>query len=151
MALKTDYKDAMFDGQRRYRMIPNEDGTYCLPDETTYTQEGDKFGANDINATNLEVNRLGRGMAVALPASGWSSSAPYSQTVAVEGMKATDVVRIYPYTPSTLSSATVKQYRKMAGMITDGESTAGAMTFYCGVKKPTADFQVYLEGVSEDG
>ena len=26
-----------------------------------------------------------------------------------------------------------------------------AMTFYCGVKKPTADFQVYLEGVSEDG
>ena len=40
MALKEDYKDAMFDGQRRYRLIQNEDGTYSLPDETSYTQEG---------------------------------------------------------------------------------------------------------------
>ncbi len=58
MELKTDYKDAMFDGQRRYRLIPNEDGTYSLPIETTYTQKGDKFGANDINATNKAVNQI---------------------------------------------------------------------------------------------
>ena len=151
MGLKTDYKDAMFDGQRRYRLIANEDGTYSLPDETTYTQEGDKFGANDINATNAEVNRIGNGVAVTLAASGWSSSAPYSQSVSVAGLKATDVVHIYPHTPHSLPASTVKQYRKMAGMITDGESADGTMTFYCGEKKPTADFQVYLEGVSADG
>ena len=56
MGLKTDYKDAMYDGQRRYRLIPNEDGTYTLPDATVYTQQGDKFGANDINQTNTEIN-----------------------------------------------------------------------------------------------
>lgn len=57
MSLKTDYKDALYDGQRRYRLIQNEDGTYSLPDETTYTQAGDKFGANELNAICEEVNQ----------------------------------------------------------------------------------------------
>ena len=149
--LKMNYTNDVFEGNRKYQITDNSDGTKSIEDVTVYTSEGDMFGADDINAINAEVNRLGNGVVVTLNASGWSSSAPYSQTVSVANLKATDVVHIYPYTPSTLESATVKQYRKMAGMITDGESAAGAMTFYCGVKKPTADFQVYLEGVSEDG
>ena len=149
--LKTDYTNDVFEGNRKYQITDNTDGTKSIEDVTVYTSEGSMFGANDINDTNKEVNRLGNGVVVTLPASEWSSSAPYSQTVSVENLKATDVVHIYPYTPSTLPSETVKQYRKMAGMITDGESTDGSMTFYCGVKKPTADCQVYLEGVSANG
>jgi hypothetical protein len=49
--LKADYKDPIFDVQRRYRLIPNEDGT-------TYTQKGDRFGANDINATNKVIKQF---------------------------------------------------------------------------------------------
>lgn len=58
MALKTDYKDAMFDGSRKYRITENDDGTVTIEDVTIYTQTGDKFGANDVNGTNEEVNRV---------------------------------------------------------------------------------------------
>ena len=52
MKLKTNYKDALFDGARKYRITANADGTSGIADETVYTQEGDLFGAKDINATN---------------------------------------------------------------------------------------------------
>ncbi len=57
MSLKTDYKDAMFQGNRKYQMIQNEDGTVSFEDVTEYTQEGDSFGAKDINDTNTEVEK----------------------------------------------------------------------------------------------
>ena len=57
MSLKTDYKDAMFPGKRKYRMVQNEDGTVSFDDVTEYTQQGDRFGAKDINDTNTEVRK----------------------------------------------------------------------------------------------
>ena len=57
MSLKTDYKDAMFQGNRKYQMIQNEDGTVSFEDVTEYTQEGDSFGAKDINDINTEVEK----------------------------------------------------------------------------------------------
>lgn len=60
--LKTDYKDDILDTsvntKRKYRQIDNGDGTFSLEDETKYTQEGDSFGATDINKINEEVNKL---------------------------------------------------------------------------------------------
>ena len=72
MVLKTDYKDAMYDGARKWRITQNADGTSGIADETGYTQDGDKFGANDINATNKEINRINHTTEVTLTASGWS-------------------------------------------------------------------------------
>ena len=72
--LKTDYRDDMFAGARKYAMTTNDDKTISLIDMTEYTQEGDFFGANDINASNTEINRLGNAVVVSLPASGWSGS-----------------------------------------------------------------------------
>ena len=57
MSLKTDYKDAMFQGSRKYQMIQNDDGTVSFEDVTEYTQTGDSFGAKDINETNTEVEK----------------------------------------------------------------------------------------------
>ena len=56
MALKTDYKNAIFSGERKYQEIFNNDGTKSFIDRTAYTEAGDKFGANDINATNAAIN-----------------------------------------------------------------------------------------------
>lgn len=56
MPLKVNYKDDVFTGNRKYDLVENGDGTYSLVDQTTYTQEGDVFGASDINATNTAVN-----------------------------------------------------------------------------------------------
>lgn len=54
--LKTDYKDDIFDGVRKYRMVANNDGSTSLVDVTAYTQEGDLFGAEQLNAVGREVN-----------------------------------------------------------------------------------------------
>ena len=62
MALKEDYLDDILDtsvnAQRKYRMITNADGTISLEDVTEYSQNGDNFGAFDINITNKTVNEL---------------------------------------------------------------------------------------------
>lgn len=58
--LRTDYQDEILDvsvnTQRKYRQVDNGDGTISFVDETEYSQQGDSFGAGDINATNQAVN-----------------------------------------------------------------------------------------------
>ena len=61
MALKTDFVDALFE-QKKIRLNENEDGTVTPVDETEYTRQGDKFGAEHINATNEAVNGLSKDM-----------------------------------------------------------------------------------------
>ena len=60
MALKENYKDDILDvsvnTKRKYRMTENTDGTISLEDETVYTQEGDSFGASDLNAMAHAIN-----------------------------------------------------------------------------------------------
>lgn len=60
MALKTDYKNDVLDTsantKRKYTMVENSDGTVSFTDKTTYTSQGDVYGAGDVNSTNKEVN-----------------------------------------------------------------------------------------------
>lgn len=59
MALKEDYKDAVFAGLRKYKMLDNGDGTVSPVDMTEYETAGDKFGAKDVNAITKMVNCTG--------------------------------------------------------------------------------------------
>ncbi|MFW6678788.1 hypothetical protein ACOAOT_14130 [Lacrimispora sp. AGF001] len=149
MELKTDYKDAMFDGQRRYRLIPNEDGTYSLPDETTYTQKGDKFGANDINATNKAVNQINHVAEVTLTATGWTgSAAPYAQTIAVLGATADIEAMVVSALEDGAAVAAQKSYSKAFGIVTSGTASLGEGTAIFKVyKKPVTDIKIGLKGV----
>lgn len=59
--LKVDYRDDIItdgDPLRRYKMISNSDGTISFQDVTTYEQNGDIFGCDDINLTNTKVNEI---------------------------------------------------------------------------------------------
>lgn len=100
------------------------------------------------NYLREQVARRDRTTVVNLPAAGWSAAAPYTQRVAVPGILATDNPELHPYTPKDISEAELKQRQKFTGMITDGDTEDGYATFYCGAKKPTADFPVLLKGVS---
>lgn len=145
--LKTNYKDDMFEGARRYRITQNSDGTSGITDATTYTQEGDQYGANDINGTNETVNALMGVKSVTLPTSGWTgSSAPYSQTVDVAGILATDTPVLIKMLTGTETEAAVKAYNKAFGFIFAGESGNGTVTFKA-YKKPATDLTVGLKGV----
>lgn len=58
--LRTDYKDQTLNTsvntQRKFREVSNSDGTVSFTDATSYTEQGDTFGAGDINNTNAVVN-----------------------------------------------------------------------------------------------
>lgn len=56
MALKTDYKDDIFSGNRKYAQIDNGDGTISFTDQTEYDQVGDSFGATQINEIDGKIN-----------------------------------------------------------------------------------------------
>ena len=74
--------------------------------------------------------------AAALPTAGWSADAPYTQTVSVEGILATDA----PVVDVDLSEATTSTYADLVeawnavGRIATG---AGHITAYCYEDKPT--------------
>lgn len=55
--MKTDWKDDVFE-QRKYNMTNNSDGTVSLEDVTEYSQQGDSFGAKELNAIGEELNAL---------------------------------------------------------------------------------------------
>ena len=58
MSLKTDYKDDLFIGNRKYNLTNNDDGTVSLIDVTDYVQEGNVFSATDINLITTEINSM---------------------------------------------------------------------------------------------
>lgn len=147
MNLKTDYKDDIYEGSRRWRVAQNEDGTSTITDVTTYTQKGDKFGQNDINAINTAINRSANTMFVTLPASGWSAAAPYTQTVPLTGITAGDSPILVKRLPEGAKPDQAKAYNKAFGMIDDGDTGDGTVTFWCYNKKPTIDLAVGLKGV----
>lgn len=147
--LKEDYRDAMYDGQRRYRMVQNEDGTHSLIDATSYTQEGDKFGANDVNATNQAVNRINHVTEITLTAAGWmGSTAPYIQTVPVLGATADLEPILVSALEDGADAAVQKAYSKAFGIISSGTAVLGdgEATFKV-YKKPASDCRVGLKGV----
>lgn len=147
MALKTDYKDDGFAGNRKYRMITNPDGTMSFEDVTPYDPVGDSFGALDINTTNKAVNRLDHVTEVTLTAAGWSSTAPYSQVVNVAGITEKDRPTVSLYLPDGITAANVDLKEKAYACINRAVSGAGIITVYCYKKKPTTDFQIQVKGV----
>ena len=58
-ALRTDYQDDVFSGNRKYTMVNNGDGTVSFIDQTQYTQVGDTYGAAEINEQNQVINEKG--------------------------------------------------------------------------------------------
>ncbi|WP_432628986.1 hypothetical protein [Brotaphodocola sp.] len=63
MALKTNYKDAAWSGDRLFKIESAGSDKVTISDVTSYTVSGDSFGAADINATNKAVNGLTDDMA----------------------------------------------------------------------------------------
>ena len=148
MALKTDYRADVFEGNRKYQINTDAQGKSEILDVTEYAQEGDIFGPEDINAITGEINRMTREVEVTLRASGWSASAPYTQTVDVPGLKETDKVLMMSAIKTDTAVATANTWDKMGALVKAGKALDGQAVFYCPKKKPTSDFNIKLVGVS---
>lgn len=196
MSLKTDYKNDMFSGKRKYQVTQNTDGTISLDDVTVYEQQGDVFSADDINATNAEVNKNAQGLVTernetneqindtkkyidnkvaeinksidnvdkkvssnsaligeiktvkkfTLITGGWSSSAPYTQTVNVSGITSADTpIPLIEY-PDNVTADQKNQIDKGTNMITSITTNNGSVTVVCKFKKPTINITIALKG-----
>lgn len=146
-SLKVDYLDAVFSDARKYTETANSDGTVSFTDVTEYTQEGDRFGATDINATNGAINSLAATKTATLASASWTgSAAPYSITVSVSGITATDSPIISLNLANNASAATTKSAHKCWGFITKIVTGSGTITAYAHTK-PTVNLPIIIKGV----
>lgn len=84
---------------------------------------------------------------ISLPASGWSAAVPYTQTVAVAGVTASDAPVVGISIAEGTAAPDVKLQNKAWSCVDRSVTGAGTVTFYCYNKKPAADFYVNLKGV----
>lgn len=80
---------------------------------------------------------------VTLTAAGWSAAAPYTQTVAVSGILATD----RPHYGAVYSGDTATALAQKEGfaVVDDLDTAAGSVTFICFEEKPEVDLTIQLE------
>lgn len=147
MSLKTNYKDDVFEGNRKYTLTQGGDGKYEIVDSTRYTVQGDAFGANDINATNSAVNALKGLRQVLVDVSKWSNMAPYTQEISVSGITSADSPGVGLYLSGQESADAVKAMNKAFGMVDFVETLNGKIRVKCFNKKPTVSFWIGLKGV----
>ena len=98
-------------------------------------------GSSAVNKNYVDSKH--RTAEVMLTASGWSSAAPFTQTVAVEGILETDQPHISPVYSTTL--ATALSQKENWAMVCKAVTANGSITFTCFEDKPTVNIPIQLE------
>lgn len=145
--LKTDYKDDVFTGQRKYRVLDNGDGTKTFTDNTLYSQIGDKFGAKDVNAITKTLNALQEVRYVLLDVNKWSNTAPFMQEIDVPGILSTDSPVVGLHLSGNETSEAVRALNKQFTKVDFVETLNGKIRVKCFNKKPEFSFYIALKGV----
>lgn len=145
--LKVNYLDAVFPGNRKYQEVSNGDGTVSFTDATEYTQQGDRFGANDINVTNGAINSVIAVKTATFQTNGWTgSAAPYQNTVSVAGITSSDSPIIALNLANNTTSANAVIAQQAWSFINTIVSNNGSLTAYAN-KKPTVNLPIIIKGV----
>ena len=101
----------------------------------------------NMEDSNKLINQINRVTEVKLTAAGWSSSAPYTQTVEIPGVTADDRPIVSLYLADGITAAEAKLQSKAYGCVDRAITGSGNITVYCYNKKPAADFQIQIKGV----
>ncbi len=147
MALKTNYKDDVFEGNRKYTLIQGEDGKYEIIDSTNYTVQGDTFGAKDLNAITKTLNALQEIRRVFVDVSKWSNTAPYVQEIDVPGILSTDAPTVALYLSGLETAEAVRRLNKQFAKVDFVETLDGKIRVKCFNKKPEESLWIGLKGV----
>ena len=81
---------------------------------------------------------------ITVPSSGWSSYAPYSQTVTVSGITAGDYPDYTLYIPAGTAASTGAAQAEAFGCLNSMITANGSVTLYCYSDKPSVNFQLAL-------
>lgn len=99
---------------------------------------------NDDNAANKGyVDAKHLTATATLTASGWSSAAPYDQTITVAELLATDTPHVSPVYSDTTETAIAQQ--EAWAVVSKAVAEDGSITFTCFEDKPTTDIPIQLE------
>lgn len=147
MALKTNYKDDVFEGNRKYTLIQGGDGKYEIIDSTNYTVQGDTFGAKDLNAITKTLNALQEIRRVFVDVSKWSNTAPYVQEIDVPGILSTDAPTVALYLSGLETAEVVRRLNKQFAKVDFVETLDGKIRVKCFNKKPEESLWIGLKGV----
>jgi hypothetical protein len=97
--------------------------------------------AEDANpATKKYVDNMHMAAEVTLLASGWSDAAPYTQTIAVEGILATDQPHY-----GVVYSHNWEAEKEAFSAVDELDTADGSVTFTCYEEKPGADLTIQME------
>ena len=148
--LKTDYQDdvlsSSMNGARQLTQVSNDNGTVSFTDSTEYDQEGDDYGAGDINTQNAAINGM-MYVETTLYYADWAgSSAPYTQSVDIEDITA-DWIPGNPVLVSTGDTDTDIAMLEAYTCVSSITSSDGQLTFTCFEDLPEADFTVRVPGM----
>lgn len=145
-------RQSEYPNRRTLTPVDGQENTFDVARaEGLVMEEGDAFDQEEMN--DLE-ERIARGfdqirsVTLTLPASGWQGSeAPYTQTVAVEGMTEDWI----PGTPigvhGGLDNQELIALREALGMVGSIESQEGYLVVTCPEEKPAVDMTLKIPGV----
>lgn len=108
--LPVDFKNAEYDGLRKYRQIDNGDGTVSFQDVTDYRVVGSTFGDAEINATNQAINEATQAIAAA--------------TQELSGKASTDVA-----TASAAGLMSAEDFTKLSGIEAGAQTRIGSPVY----------------------
>lgn len=95
-------------------------------------------------AFHEDVTRL---LTITVPSSGWSATAPYTQTISNASINATDAPIVSLSIPTGTSSANAKLINKAYACVDSAVTNDGSITLYCYNKKPVTDFIINVKGI----
>lgn len=121
---------------------PTEVGTALNKANLLSDATATALGLSGDPTVNDAFAKLVHTTSVTVPASGWSSSAPYTQTVNVSGMTAAMNIQ-YALSPSATSESVAEAY----GYISSLETAEGSIILRCNSDKPTVNIPIVLKGV----
>lgn len=105
-----------------------------------------KESASIVSLSAEKVLPLFEARYVTLYKSDWSSSAPYKQTVSVDGVKSTDRPTISLVLDNVTTETIKKEMQKSWNMVDSIATNNGSITAICKFKKPTSDISIVIKG-----
>ena len=157
MALKTDYKDDQLDLDvnlnRRFRLnaVSGETDVYEFEDVTEYDVEGDRFGANDINSTNVAVNNLATEYTYTVETTDWVANTDvatdtdyytYKADVTASGVNSTSP---FSWHMNGAGIIPTEEETESINMILEAISSTNKVTLYA-TDQPTVELTLAMVG-----
>ena len=116
-------------------------------DKTLVSYSANKVDELINNTTTNITTKLTTVKTASVSSSGWSSSAPYTQTITVSGITSSDRPVVSIYISGNPNASSVKSMNKAYSCVDRVTTGSGNVTLYCYNKKPTTTFSIALKGV----